>query len=391
MIQAIEPPPVPMVSMSIIGMRTGKAPTAPPLVTCGLPPSIRQRSVEVPPASSVTTSGKPAISAITALPSAPAAGPDSAVVIGLLHDLLGARDAAARLHDQERLVLEAGAELVVHAPQIALHVRLDEGVDQGGHRALVFAIFRQHVAGERQRAVRIFLARRSRRRGARARGWRRSGSGRRRSRARPAGERTARRRARSPRRAAAAPARGNSSRPPTSRTKSQRHDALGLHPEIGIAVALGHRLAGDLQDVPEARGDDQAERADLALQQRIGGDRRAVGEAGDVVRRAAGCVEDRLARRAPGRSPDWPACSRTLVTRMAPEPLSTETISVKVPPVSMPIRKRGCRAADAIPRLLLEGRKRPVLAGNSRRQRVADRSRPNDDGRRAAAKSKVLP
>ena len=49
----------------------------------GLALSIRQRSVEVPPASSVTRSGKPATSAITALPSAPAAGPDSAVVIGL--------------------------------------------------------------------------------------------------------------------------------------------------------------------------------------------------------------------------------------------------------------------------------------------------------------------
>ena len=72
-----------MVSMSIIGMRTGNGPTAPPLVTCGLAPSIRQRSVEVPPESRVTTSGNPAISAMTALPSAPASGPDSAVVIGL--------------------------------------------------------------------------------------------------------------------------------------------------------------------------------------------------------------------------------------------------------------------------------------------------------------------
>ena len=72
-----------MVLMSIIGMRTGNAPTVPPLVTCGLPLSIRQRSVEVPPASSATTLGKPAISATTALASAPAAGPDSAVVIGL--------------------------------------------------------------------------------------------------------------------------------------------------------------------------------------------------------------------------------------------------------------------------------------------------------------------
>src|SRR5437879_986901 len=64
-----------MVSISIMGIRTGKGPIDPPLVTCGLPPSIRQRSVEVPPASSVTRSGKPAISAMTALPSAPAAMP----------------------------------------------------------------------------------------------------------------------------------------------------------------------------------------------------------------------------------------------------------------------------------------------------------------------------
>src|ERR1700691_6719933 len=82
-IQAIEPPPVPMVLMSSIGMRTGERPPRPPLLIFGLAPSIRQRSVEVPPASSVTRSGKPAISAITALPSAPAAGPDNAVVIGL--------------------------------------------------------------------------------------------------------------------------------------------------------------------------------------------------------------------------------------------------------------------------------------------------------------------
>ena len=81
-IHAIEPPPVPIVLMSIIGIRTGNGPTDPPLVTCGLPPSIRQRSVEVPPAFSVTRSGKPATSAITAQPSAPAAGPESAVVIG---------------------------------------------------------------------------------------------------------------------------------------------------------------------------------------------------------------------------------------------------------------------------------------------------------------------
>jgi hypothetical protein len=81
-IQAMEPPPVPMVSMSIIGMRTGNGPTEPPLVNCGMPFSIRLRSVDVPPASRVTTSLKPARAEITALPSTPAAGPERAVVMG---------------------------------------------------------------------------------------------------------------------------------------------------------------------------------------------------------------------------------------------------------------------------------------------------------------------
>src|SRR5262249_60736691 len=72
------------VSWSITGLGPGTARPAPPLVTWGLPASTRHRSVEVPPASSVPTSGKPAISATTALPSAPAAGPESAVVIGFL-------------------------------------------------------------------------------------------------------------------------------------------------------------------------------------------------------------------------------------------------------------------------------------------------------------------
>src|SRR5262245_31819857 len=49
----------------------------------------------------------------------------------------------------------------------------------------------------------------------------------------------------------------------------QRHDALRLDPEIGVAVALWHRLPGNLEDVPEAGGDDQTEAGDLALQQRI--------------------------------------------------------------------------------------------------------------------------
>ena len=49
----------------------------------------------------------------------------------------------------------------------------------------------------------------------------------------------------------------------------------------------------------------------------------------------------------------------TLVTRMAPEAPSTETMSVKVPPVSMPIRKRGSWGAHDMARPLPRRCRRP--------------------------------
>ena len=66
----------------------------------------------------------------------------------LAHHLIGAGDAAARLHHQKRLVLQAGAKFLMHALEIAFHMRLDEGIHQRRHRALIFAIFRQHHAGQ---------------------------------------------------------------------------------------------------------------------------------------------------------------------------------------------------------------------------------------------------
>ena len=74
--------------------------------------------------------------------------------------------------------------------------------------------------------------------------------------------------------------------------ETQRHDAVGLHPEVRVAVALGHRLTRDLQNVPEALGNDQPERVDLALQQRIGRNRRAVRQAYDAAGNCRRPVED---------------------------------------------------------------------------------------------------
>lgn len=81
-IQAIEPPPAPTVTMSIIGILDGYCPIMPSVVSDGSPSTTTDTSVEVPPPSRVSTVSYPAFPAMNAAPSAPAAGPDSTVVIG---------------------------------------------------------------------------------------------------------------------------------------------------------------------------------------------------------------------------------------------------------------------------------------------------------------------
>src|SRR5918996_440663 len=79
---AIDPPPVPTVTTSTIGTLTGHRPTDPSVVIVGRPLRTTLTSVDVPPASSVSTWSKSAVPAITAAPRTPAAGPDRMVVIG---------------------------------------------------------------------------------------------------------------------------------------------------------------------------------------------------------------------------------------------------------------------------------------------------------------------
>src|SRR5919206_2777355 len=80
--QAIEPPPAPTVTTSIIGILDGYSPTEPSVVRVGSPSITTVTSVEVPPPSQVSTRSNPAVPAMSAAPRAPAAGPESIVVIG---------------------------------------------------------------------------------------------------------------------------------------------------------------------------------------------------------------------------------------------------------------------------------------------------------------------
>jgi hypothetical protein len=67
-----------------------------------------------------------------------------------------------------------------------------------------------------------------------------------------------------------------------------RDDPRGLDPEVAVAVAVGHRLAGDLEHRLVALGGDEADPVELALEQLVGGDRRPVADGGD---RLAGQAE----------------------------------------------------------------------------------------------------
>jgi hypothetical protein len=203
----------------------------------------------------------------------------------LAQNLLGTRDAAARLHDQERLFAQR-PELVVHALEIAIEIRLDESIDQRGHRPLVLAVFRQHGAGQRQHRLGIFLGHDFRHTAL----MRVVGVGMQQADAdrldlmeleEPSGVAHARLVERPQLFAleiqAAADLTGI----------LQRHQPVRLHPEIGIAIALRHRLTRDFEDMAEALGDDQAERTNIALQEGVGGDGRAVGQPEHIGRAGA--------------------------------------------------------------------------------------------------------
>ena len=179
----------------------------------------------------------------------------------------------------------------MHAIEITFHVRLDERIYQGRDCAFVLAIFRQHYAGQRQRAVGMLLCeylRNSPLVGGIGIGVHEADADRTHTVA--AEEMRSRPRARFVQRPDLLTAKVQ---PPSDFShQMERHNALRLHPEIGVAVAFGHRLTGDLQEMAEARGDNEAKPADWTLQQRVCGDGGAVGEARDLGRRLSRRLED---------------------------------------------------------------------------------------------------
>jgi hypothetical protein len=131
------------------------------------------------------------------------------------------------------------------------------------------------------------------------------------------------------------------------------HDPGRLDPEVAVAVAVGDALAGDLEQGPEALGGDEAEPADLALQELVGGHGGAVADGGDRLGADAEGgqdlghpVQEAVGRVGRGRG--------VLVATSSPVSSSKATTSVKVPPVSTPTRIR--RGAVTLGRRVREAR-----------------------------------
>ena len=83
--------------------------------------------------------------------------------------------------------------------------------------------------------------------------------------------------------------------PPADGADVVRGDDAGrLDPEVRVAVAVGHRLAGDLEHELVALGRDEAEPFDLALEELVRRDRRPVADRGDVPPRGTEHPEDLL-------------------------------------------------------------------------------------------------
>ena len=202
---------------------------------------------------------------------------------GLVDDLVGAQHAAVGLHHVERhRPARVGLEAGLDVGDVAAQSRLDRRVDQGRHGAFVLAVLAQHLAADADDRLGVLLGE---------------------DRAHPLlvvgvgvgvqeadadrvdalvpepagrGARTV---------LVEGPHLGAGEVQPALDAAHQvaRHDPVGLDPEVGVPVAVRHALAGDLEHRLVAGRGDVAERVDLALEQLVGRDRRAVRDRGHVV------------------------------------------------------------------------------------------------------------
>ena len=216
----------------------------------------------------------------------------------LVHHLVGRQHAAVGLHHVERdlpgsLPAGEGVQPLGDVGDVARDVGLDRGVDQRRHRALVLAVLAQHLARDRHDRVGVLAPQHL----AQAQlvlvvGVRVEQADA--DRGDPLVAEPARGRHRGLLVEGAELGAGEVEAAADGADPVGRDDAVRLDPEVGVAVAVGHGLAGDLEHELVALGGDEAERLHLALEQLVGGDRGAVRDRGDVAAVGADDAEDLL-------------------------------------------------------------------------------------------------
>ena len=226
----------------------------------------------------------------------------------LVHHLVGAEHAAVGLHHVERARSRARADVRREPGADVRDVRrepgLDRRVDEGGHRPLVLAVLPQHLAADADHRVGVLLGQ---------------------DLPHPllvprVGVGVQEADAEGVDAAVAEPARdlaravlvegphlGAGEVEPAADRADQvaRHDPGRLDPEVGVAVAVGHRLARDLEHRVVPLGGDEPEPVDLALEQLVGGDGGAVADRADgaTVERAVQAPSSSSTLSMPARNP----------------------------------------------------------------------------------------
>ena len=201
----------------------------------------------------------------------------------LVHDLLGTEHAAVGLHHVERDVgADVGREPGADVRDVRREPGLDRCVDQGRHRPLVLAVLPQHLAADADHGVGVLLGEDLAHpllvprlgvgvQEADAEGVDPPG-------AEPAGHLARTVLVEGPYLGAGVV------EPPADRAHQvARHDPGRLDPEVGVAVAVRHRLPRDLEHRVVPLGGDESEPVDLALEQLVGGDGGAVADRADRV------------------------------------------------------------------------------------------------------------
>ncbi len=204
----------------------------------------------------------------------------------LVHDLVGRQHAAVGLHHVERhpprictAVTGVRREPVLDVVDVAREPGLHGGVDEGGHRAFVLAVLAQHLAGDRDHRVGVLLGEDRAHPllvvGVGVGVQEADAEGVDALRPEPAGRGAGSLLVEGPHLRA-----GEVEASADPLDVVARHDPRRLHPEVAVAVAVGHRLPGDLQHRVVPLGGEVAEPVHLPLEQLVGGHRGAVADRG---------------------------------------------------------------------------------------------------------------